>query len=178
MRPRFKFRFTLLIFFLFAQACGDLSTKANFSISMLGVSSAPLGATGAYEPQSESFIVQSITLQDSDGTSHTLYEGTKAFSIIDRPQIIYSGDLDTALEGKDVSNLTVVFSTAVTANSRYAKELSLTLASASTSYAGPISIVKGKDYKFLVNVAWQNTVTRVDKEDTISVPSLSMSVEN
>ena len=159
------------------QACGDLtSTKATLAVEMLGVSTIPSGAAGNADPESEEFKLKSVTMQDSSGKVITICESSQTFRIINRPQIICSGNLASAFEGKSFSNLTVVFDSHLTAKSRYATDIGLDLTTSTIVYPSDISIVKGKDYKFFVNVAWRNTVTRNGTADSISAPTLSVSV--
>ncbi len=172
-------RYSILLFLLLDPSCGaDTSTAATISIKMLGVDSIPNGANGTFEPQSETFVVQKITMQGSDGKIFSLYDASpQSFLIINRPQIIFSGNLASEYDGNAYSNLTVVFASGLTANSLFATNVSLTLQKSSVVLSKSFTIVKGKDYNFDVNVAWGNTVTRVNSTDTISAPTLSLSVE-
>jgi hypothetical protein len=175
-----KFLLTLLV--LAGTSCLQTSTKSVIALQMLGVYTAPTGATGAYDPLSETFTVVGVTMTAEDGTVTDLMQGqTVSPVVIDRNQIVFSADILSSYIGQTFNTFTVTLASAATATSEYSKGAAITISPTVITYNTPFTFSKSQGVTFVIQVEWSHTVTRSSGSsptDTISSPGFQISFTN
>ena len=170
-----KTRIILCIFILFS--CGKQKdpTKSMFQIYIQATGDVPEGASGSFDPYSETFSLLSITRTADDGVPESLFaDSAKEVRVNHKPQLIYEAEIPKTDYLKSFQSLDVVFDPSVKAVSLHQTTgQTLTLSSGALTY-GSFTIAKAETLAFTVEIHWKNTVTRdLDaKTDDISLPKL------
>lgn len=157
--------------------CGDVGFNQKFRIDVEAVAESPDDASGNASPLFATMTVESATLVGEDGDTMTMLATKKELVVINRPQKIVETDIEKDMNGKTYTSLVVTVSPKVIAESRFAVR-TLTLPQTELNYTTPLTISKGRDVEFALQLLWQNTVTRDESQDpvsdTISAPSLKI----
>lgn len=176
--------FAPLISFVFGVmvvSCGATTTSSSsFKVRMHGIYAPPVGAEGESTPRSQTYLLESVNLTQSDGTEVALYSGDPAtLKIIDRGQLIFS-DTDTSdYDGVSFTSAKVTVDPTVVVTSKEGKSSTITLSSGDLQLDETFTIEKNKERVLTIKIAWGDTITVGDDgTETISPPTFSLAYDD
>lgn len=158
--------------------CGSLTTTAKtaFKVRMQGIYSTPVGAAGDSAPQSETFLLNGVTLTAADGTVSTLYtEDPATYKIIDRPQLLYANYDMADYDGITFSKASVIFDTSVVVTTKKSAEINIALDSGTLDLVQSFTIDKSTTQTLTIKASWGKTVTSPEGgTETAVAPTFAM----
>ena len=152
----------------------DSLTSQTIKTRMVGAFESPTGATGEFEPITQTYEIQSIGLVGSDGSTVTLFSGEPISARIGkRPFLIHEKTLTSDFVGLAFDSFQVVVDTTVAGSSKFNKEHSIVLPSGEITYDTAFVVPEGQGLVFTIVVQWRGTITRDEaaSTDTMSVPT-------
>ena len=166
--------FIMFIWFFLTNCSTSVDTSQNFIVQMFGTSQTPDGAAGDKSPISQNYTLTGINLTGEDGSSvTTLFSGetTTERKIVNRPQIIFSKDIET-LKNTTFSSLTLSFSPTITGTSANSQDHTFTMQSPDVTLTQALTVEEGEDVLVYLKVQWKNTVL----DTAMSEPGYNLSL--